>query len=81
MDQAYQQALVEALMNTGQQRLQQQAQSGAFSPPQSVPGQIWNGFSNGAKAWWDGVKWVEGGMNGPQPPPYTGGPDYPTRPR
>lgn len=38
-----------------------------------------DGVVNGAKAAWANAKWVAGGTNGAQPPPYAGGPDYPPK--
>jgi hypothetical protein len=37
------------------------------------------GFINGAKSQYDQGKWIVGGMNGPAPAPYAGGPDYPAK--
>lgn len=52
----------------------------AAQPTPDQPGIIsglWDGLSNGAKAQLAQAKWVASGMNGPQPPQYTGGPNYP----
>ena len=48
-----------------------------FPAEPSTAAQLATNFANGAKAWWDGVKWVAGGREGPQPAPYRGGPSYP----
>lgn len=60
--------------------------------PQSVPtmgslmvrpapsqGTLTDGFVNGAKAAYTHAKWIAVGGNGPEPMPYNGGPDYPSR--
>ena len=48
-----------------------------FPAEPSTAQALTTGLVNGARAWWDGAKWVAGGSQGPQPPMYTGGPSYP----
>jgi hypothetical protein len=48
-----------------------------FPSDPSVLQQIGTGLAHGAESQLANAKWILGGMNGPAPPMYTGGPTYP----
>jgi hypothetical protein len=48
-----------------------------FPAEPSTSSQLMTGLVNGAKAKLAQGQWAAGGMNGPPPPMYTGGPSYP----